>query len=476
MLLALCAVIVSACVGDTADSTTTAVTDMTTSTTTASTTTMGDTTSSAGRLMPVPAGPAVSCFYLDGFIALTEGQADAAIDALAPYDVQVESVPPSAVLDDTTAEGVGETTSEEVSEILDGQLDLLSTTVDSFDVATLLTETLEIRSGPIYAIGQASHWKLKAGTDPISRPEATLPDPTADVGEGIIAVVDSGIVEDPRGPDWMSRGEHVLYDDKDIETTTDDPRLASHGTFVTSIIRQLAPAYRVAFASAQPVAPDSIVAREEDPLPPDFPYVSTELHVAEAMTRLTTRSELAAENVAALNLSLGTYTCAPGEDPTMVATMAAMRIWFGAFPESTVFAAGGNEPYVEPFWPAGLSTYPLDPNIQPDWVRGVGAVNESGDQVVWGSTASAATTIPMPAPARPWVTNVAPGCDLLGLRGGTASDGAGVVAWSGSSFATAVSAALVTTGMSPVATGPPHEYDYGVPGLSFENLGSCDIP
>ena len=475
MLLVLCAVIVSACDGDTEDSTTTAATDTTTSTATASTTTMGATTSSAGRLMPVPAGPAVSCFYLDGFIALEEGQAEAAINALSPYDVQVESVPPSDVLGDTTAEGEGETTSEEVNEILDSQLDLLSTTVDSFDVATLLTE-LQIQSGPIYAIGQASHWSLKAGTDPISRPDGTLPDPTADPGEGIIAVVDSGIVEDPRGPDWMTRGEEVLYDDMDAETITDDPRVASHGTFVTSIIRQLASEHRVAFASALPIAQDSIVAREEDPLPPDLQYVSTELHVAAAITRLTQRSELTAGNVAALNLSLGTYPCSPLEDPTLVATMAAMRTWFGAFPESMVFAAGGNEPYDAPFWPAALSTYPLDPNIQPDWVRGVGAVNKDKEQVVWGSTTAAATTSPMPAPPRPWVTNVAPGCDLLGLRGGTASDGATVVAWSGSSFATAVSAALVTTGVTPVAPGPPHEYDYSAPGLSFENLGSCDIP
>jgi len=465
VLLVLFAVI--ACDGAAEETTTTA----TTVTTTPTTTTTPESTTSSGPLLPVPEGPAVSCFYLDGYIAVEQGQANAAQTALAPYDVQIGPATPADVL--------GETTEPDVNEALDSQLDLLSTSVDSFDVATLLNELNDpndpqIAAGPIYAIGQASHWQLKPGTEPISRPQATLPD--TDRGEGIIAVVDSGIVEDPRGPDWMSRGEHVLYEDMDIETISDDPRLASHGTFVTSIIRQLAPAYRVAFASALPVTPDSIVAREEDPLPPDFPYVSTELHVAAAITRLTQRSELTAENVAALNLSLGTYTCAPGEEPTMVATMAAMRIWFGAFRESTVFAAGGNEPYVEPFWPAALSTYPLDPNIQPDWVRGVGAVNETGDQVVWGSTAAAATTTPMPAPQRPWVTDVAPGCDLLGLRGGTASDGATVAAWSGSSFASAVSAALVTTGVPPVTAGPPHEYDYSAPGLSFENLGSCDIP
>ncbi|MGH8951644.1 MAG: S8 family serine peptidase [Acidimicrobiia bacterium] len=413
--------------------------------------------------MPIPEGPPTSCFYLDGFIAVEQNQGMAAQEALGGYDVEVEVVPPSAVLGDSEAVGV-----------LDRELDILSTTVDSFDVATLLQE-LRVTAGPIYAVGLAGHWRLALGTDPISRPAAALPDPTSDLGEGIIAVVDSGIVEDPGGPDWMSRGEHVLYDDMDIETITNDPRVASHGTFVTSIIRQLAPEYRVAFASALPVSPGDLAERE-DALPPALQYVTTELHVAEAITRLTQRSELTAENVTALNLSLGTYPCAPGKDPTLVATMAAMRIWFNAFPESTVFAAGGNEPYDAPFWPAALSTYPLDPNIQPDWVRGVGAVNEDQEQVVWGSSTAAATTSPMRAPPRPWVTNVAPGCDLLGLRGGKDADGATVVAWSGSSFASAVSAALVTSGVAPVAPGPPHEYDYSAPGLSFENLGSCDIP
>lgn len=465
VVLLLFALTAAACNREAQETTTTATSETTATSGTTPTTVASSTTSTEDEepRMPIPKAPPASCFYLDGFIAVEQDQGEAARAALEDYDVEVEVVTPSAVLGDS-----------EAAAVLDDELDILSTTVDSFDVATLLQE-FQVAAGPIYAVSLAGHWRLAPGTDSISRSEATLPDPTADVGEGIVAVVDSGIVPDERGPDWMSRPEHVLYDDMDIETINNDPRVASHGTFVTSIIRQLAPEYRVAFASALPVSSDDLVERE-DALPDDLQYISTELHVAEAIARLTQRAELSAENVAALNLSLGTYTCAPGQDPTMVATMAAIRIWFGAFPESTVFAAGGNEPYDAPFWPAALSTYPLDPNIQPDWVRGVGAVNEDKEQVVWGSTTAAATTTPMPAPPRPWVTNVAPGCDLLGLRGGAASDGARVVAWSGSSFATAVSAALVTTGVSPVAPGPPYEYDYSAPGLSFENLGSCDIP
>jgi hypothetical protein len=422
------------------------------------------TTADSDGLLPIPEASTAGCFYLRGYLVVEEGQGEAAIAALGGFDVEVEVVSAGSVLGEETPE----------TEILDAAFDVLSTDGDPFDVATVLQD-VQITAGPIYAAGLAAHWALKPGTDPISRPGVTLPDPTGDLGDGIIAVVDSGLAIDPQLPDWMSP-EHVLYDTNlDTETISTDPGVASHGTFVTSVIRQLAPEFRVAFASAQPRVPVAIVERD-DTLPPDVPLVSTQLHVAEAIVRLTERSELGRGSVAALNLSLGTYACDPGEDPTMITTMAAMRIWFGAFPDSTIFAAGGNEPYQAPFWPAGLSTFPLDGTIDPDRVRGVGAVNEAAQQVVWAPVAGATASVaPQRPPQRAWVTDTAPGCDLLGLRGGVDGDGATVVAWSGSSFATAVSAALSAT-IPPNSVGPSTDLDYSVPGLSFERLGSCDIP
>jgi hypothetical protein len=156
--------------------------------------------------------------------------------------------------------------------------------------------------------------------------------------------------------------------------------------------------------------------------------------------------------------------------------MAAMGIWFGEFPNSTVFAAAGNEPYEAPFWPAGLSSYQLDPTVDPAWVRGVAAATENAEQVVWSRAASAPGTVATRPPQRQWVTDLAPGCDLLGLRGGMDDSGATIVAWSGSSFATAVTAALDSAGVPPSSTGPATEYDYTAPGLSFERLGSCALP
>ncbi len=457
-MVLLLALIGPACTGDAGEATTTTTTiASTTSTSVAATTTVD-----GGTGIPIPEAPPASCFYLDGFIALEEGQGDAAVAALEEFDVELAVVSAAEVLGDS-----------EAVEPLDNAIDLLSTSVDSLDVATALGE-VQITAGPIYAMGYAAHWRLKPGTDPISRPGAQIPNPDRDLGEGVIAVVDSGIVVEPL-PDWMSP-EHVLYDPTDIETIGPEPNVASHGTFVTSLIRQLAPEYRVAFASAKPTTLENIVQRDDE-VPDDVTYISTELHVAEAMIRLTQRPELDDGNLLALNLSLGTYTCNPGRDPTMVTTMASMRLWFASFPNSTVFAAGGNEAYEAPFWPAGLSRFQLDPTIQTDWVRGVGAANGAGDQVVWGPAAVAPSAVaPKPAPQRLWITDVAPGCDLLGLRGGTAADTATVVAWSGSSFATAVNAALDAAGVPPTSVGPPGEYDYSVPNLLFEELGSCDLP
>jgi hypothetical protein len=461
VLLLSFALVTASCDGDAIETTTTIAEATTTTTDRPST----STTESAKIQIP-EAAPA-ACFYLDGYIVVEEGQAGGAIEALGGFEVELESVSVAEVLGDTNA-----------AEPLDAAVDLLATSVDSFDVASALIGA-DITAGPVYAVGLAGHWKFGPGTEPISRPDAQLDHPDADLGRGVIAVVDSGIVDDPQIPDdlpdWMS-SQYVLYDPGiDTESIGTAETVASHGTFVTSLIRQLAPEYRVAFASAHAVSPDLIV-QNEDTLPTGLQYLSTELHVAEAITRLTQRPELDGENVAALNLSLGTYTCDPGSDPTLLTTMAAMGIWFGEFPNSTVFAAAGNEPYEAPFWPAGLSSYQLDPSVDPAWVRGVAAATENAEQVVWSRAASTPGTVATRPPQRQWVTDLAPGCDLLGLRGGMDDSGATIVAWSGSSFATAVTAALDSAGVPPSSTGPATEYDYTAPGLSFERLSSCALP
>jgi hypothetical protein len=358
---------------------------------------------------------------------------------------------------------------------LDGAIDVLFIGAENALAAAqvLLLNTPTINAGPIYATGLAGHWSLKPGTDPIPRPAVTVPEPVGSLGSDIVAVVDSGLAE-PLPQGWMSSPEHVLYDPiLDTETIAQGPNLASHGTFVTSLIRQLAPEQRVAFAKVRPVLIEEMF-ENNDILPAGLDYLSTELHVAEAIVRLTQNDELNAENVFALNLSLGAYTCAPDNDPTLITTAAALNLWFAAFPLSTVFAAGGNEIHPAPFWPASMSIYPYV-GIDPDRVRGVGAINGTGAEVVWSQPTGVAATPLAKAPSpRPWVTNVAPGCDLLSLRGGSETD---VVAWSGSSFATAVSAAMYAKSFDPSNPSLPTDQDYTASNLMSElSLGSCDLP
>jgi hypothetical protein len=235
----------------------------------------------------------------------------------------------------------------------------------------------------------------------------------------------------------------------------------------------------VAFARARPVPTEQILGNNH-PLPPNLGYVSTELHVAEGILRLIQNDDLeqeqehalTAENVVALNLSLGAYTCKPGNDPTLITTRAALASWYAAFPFSTVFAAGGPEMPSGVFWPAGYSSYPFDPNYA-DLMRGVGAIRDDGVEVVWTPPANGTgAPIPKAAPARSWVNNLAPGCDILGLRGGSETE---VVAWSGSSFASAVSAAAYADAVTPGTPQIPDDQDYNVSGLISDSQGTCDF-
>jgi len=420
------------------------------------------TTDASGE--PLPNATVDPCFYLTGYVVVEEGQGDAAIEYLDDFEGTYSHVSAGEVLgEDSTA-----------VEDLDNALDLLSVSEDPLRVIAAMED--EFTAAPLHAIGLAAHWAFKPGTDPIPT-DAQLDDPTTGLGDGFIGVVDSGIVdwETAEGlPDWMSP-EFVDYEPAwDIEDLGTESAEASHGTFVTSLIRQLAPASRVSFARARPVATTDIVAHGEA-LPGGLQYVSTELHVAEAIVRLMNRGQ----NMTALNLSLGTYTCQPGEDPEMIALMAALDLWFAAHPDALVFAAGGNEMYAEPFWPAGLSLGSFDsskyPSIDPNAVRGIGAINEDGVQVVWAQeTAATALLVPKQAPNRAWVNNVSPGCDLLGLRGGLDSQGRGVVAWSGSSFATAVSTARYAAAVDSGTSAQPVDHGYD-PDLPHEPHRSCDI-
>ncbi|MCZ6506383.1 MAG: S8/S53 family peptidase [Actinobacteria bacterium] len=250
------------------------------------------------------------------------------------------------------------------------------------------------------------------------------------------------------------------------------PTVASHGTFVTSIIRQLAPEFFVSVAKARPLEKQILSPASTEPglvVPDD---VTDELHVDEALVRLMLRhstvtattdegdvelafsddggiqpspfgadNELVAlsfaanDSIAVLNLSLGTYACPlEGDGSQIPTTDALLTFWAGVF-DSPIIAAGGNELINAFFYPGALEN-----------VKAVGATDNQGDQIVWEDDDSQPPkTVAHSGDSRTWINAKALGCDLVGVSGAEQE----LVAWSGSSFATAVVSALTATGPAP---------------------------
>jgi hypothetical protein len=297
------------------------------------------------------------------------------------------------------------------------------------------------------------HIKFQPGTDPVDQAGIELPDVSIPLDPELVAVVDSGIASpgDGEGPGWFY-GSHesapeepfVIYEEPtDIEDLSTVP--ASHGTFVSGLIRQIAPSKQVTFAAARRVGTDSLTLVGED-LPEGNPPTS-EIHVAEAIARLILRHQGDPKVMKALNLSLGSYTCDPTQDVDLVTMNAMVQAWLTVFEEdgSVVMAAAGNEMYPEtatavdqliPMFPAGLNLWGMDA------VHGVAALDQTAEQVVWDDQNR--VQIPLD---RPWATDSAPGTDLINLSGNY-SGGVELVCWSGSSFATAIASAQTANGAS----------------------------
>ena len=154
----------------------------------------------------------------------------------------------------------------------------------------------------------------------------------------------------------------------------------------------------------------------------------TELDVLAAIVRLVERH--AGDDVDALNLSLGGFSCGDG-DPAMLTLSLAIDYWRHHFPRAPVFAAGGNTDDPRPVYPGAFNH-----------VRSVAAAGDgSGKQVVWDFEKSPPAIVPSPSD-RPWVTDIAPGVELMGPSGRAADDW---IKWSGSSFACAVAAACYSS-------------------------------
>lgn len=295
-----------------------------------------------------------------------------------------------------------------------------------------------VTASPVHRLG--FHWHAPfSATTPEREEDVAFPAQPAGDRHRVIAMVDTGVVRPEALPAWMSSS--LISGSDDVEELHGDE--VSHGTFVASLLRQVAPSHAVSIAKAG-------ISDRDDEHEADHPAPgpTTELHVAGAIDRLIERHKGICA-VEALNLSMGGSTA---DDLVMVTLQQAIARWRDAFPKTPVFAAAGNTPAAETIYPAAFR-----------YVRGVAAADGYGKQIVWDRDNSA-----IEPPARHWVDDVGPGSEIIGLGGRSPEDS---IRWSGSSFASAVaSASYVNGGPVEVVAGlaywPNRAMRYGdVPGL-----------
>jgi hypothetical protein len=317
---------------------------------------------------------------------------------------------------------------------------------DPVEAARRLSGVDGVNAAPIHALGFSWHSPM-SGLRPGRAPKGTTFPPVGAGGDRVIAVVDTGVVEAARLPPWMSssiiRGQH----DIDVPDADD---VGSHGTFVASLLRQIAPTHTISMAKAGSLRDDNKKDTKRGDTHPE-PNPTTEFHVADAIHRLIERHRGDNCLVEALNISLGGPIV---DGMTMVTVRSAIARWRETFPKAPIFAAAGNTDQSGEIYPAAFG-----------FVRGVSAAANGGGQIVWDQNGK-----PVSSSGRDWVDDVAPGVDLLGLSG-VATDEA--ISWSGSSFATAVATASHVNGgpvevRRDVAFWPNETMLYGdVPGLSY---------
>jgi hypothetical protein len=299
-------------------------------------------------------------------------------------------------------------------ESIRSRLDLIRVE-DPHESASLVRTTGGVRASVVHGLGHLSHSRVMSGDGPYEN--GKMDDaPEVDESAPVIAVVDSGIVEEGELPNWMT-SPSVEVEDRDRAVPDTSYRIpASHGTFVVSQLRRGAPKHAVWLSAAQPR--DLYSASTQHP---PAPFPTSELDVVAALSRLTRRLLDGERTVAALNLSLGAHSHNPCEDDFLLAVKLALVSWRQAFDGCPIFAAGGN---VE----AAVDPNPVYPGAF-EAVAAVGALDDSGVEVVWNAQGHTRD-----GSWRNWIDQRAHGVDRIGLSGNPRVP---VVRWSGSSFATA---------------------------------------
>lgn len=276
-----------------------------------------------------------------------------------------------------------------------------------------------VNASVVHVFAPANHWGFEPGEPACAFP-AHIDRPKIGARstpmKQVICVVDTGFV--PTGVSGIDK--HTMWD-RQLDADTDG---GGHGTFIASLIRQTSPSTGVSIVRAQTIPHADVTGRS---IPPGA-SLTDELHVYKALLRLIERHK-GAENIAALTMSLGTYTVDVKNPLPLLAK--AFASWKRRF-KGQIFAAAGNDDVSSRFYPADMAR-----------VIGVEPVDLTPERTAWDENAQRVS----PPRLRARYNRMAPGIDLVGLRGAGPKN---VVLWSGASFATPVLAAYVVgTGTLP---------------------------
>jgi len=274
-----------------------------------------------------------------------------------------------------------------------------------------------------------------------------------DRGEGVrIAVLDTGLVHDYLGHEWLAASSGVPdipQVDGDVTAAEDDlddsgllKPYVGHGTFIAGVVRCTAPSAAVRVHNA-------------------FPYGGA---LMEDQLGLVIRDTLSTHGWPdIISLSAGTRT----ENAQALLGLADFMAELALHPETVLVAAAGNDGGTDPFWPAAYAGQPV--NAAGDMVVSVGALREDGlgracfsnhgnwvslyapgERLVNAFTSgSYAYGYPHRATCRFHPTGFYPGCTCVApLREGDKATFEGLATWSGTSFATPIVAGLIAARMS----------------------------
>jgi Subtilase family len=253
--------------------------------------------------------------------------------------------------------------------------------------------------------------------------DALWPPPLgAPVGEGVnVSIVDTGLVDGiARWAPWL---DGVVVDtaaDVDVpDRISVDPMrsvpdgfadpYAGHGSFIAGIVRCLAP--------SSSVTVERVIGRSG--------FV-TELNMVTQIRQALGRSP------SIISMSAGGYT---RHNAPPLALQTLWRDRLSQLDGVTFVAAAGNDGTQRPFWPAAFP-----------WAIAVGAMSRDGQRRSWYSNHG------------PWVNVYAPGDDIINaypqlkyrtfVQGDVRDTSAGVVKWSGTSFAAPIVTGLIAARMS----------------------------